>query len=222
MIINYELVRSERKSIGITIERDAQVVVNAPIDLDEQTIEKHIYKKRLWIWEKLALKKDTLENIVQKKFVSGESFSYLGRNYRLQILDDNSELKLKNGWFTLGSKKQKKAKEIFKAWYSEHLKTKIAQRLKIICQNGNISQPNFRIMELGFRWGSCTKEGVLNFNYKIAMAPIGMIDYIIVHELVHLKIHTHNEKFWKEVQKMMPNYLEKKEWLKAHGKDLAL
>lgn len=217
MIINYELIRSNRKSIGITIERDAQVVVNAPIDLDEQTIEKHIYKKRFWIWEKLAIKNEAQENIVQKQFVSGESFSYLGRNYRLQIVDDNSELKLKNGWFILGTKKQKKAKEIFKAWYGEHLKTKIAQRLKMICEKSNIIQPDFRIMELGFRWGSCTKEGILNFNYKIAMAPIGVIDYIIIHELVHLKIHTHNEKFWKEVSRMMPNYLEKKEWLKQNG-----
>ena len=217
MIINYELVRSNRKSIGITIERDAQVVVNAPIDLDKQTIEKHIHKKRFWIWEKLAIKKDSLENIVQKQFVTGESFSYLGRNYRLKIVNDNSELKLKNGWFVLGEKKQKKAKEIFKAWYSEHLKTKIDERLKIICEKANIKRPDFRIMELGFRWGSCTKEGVLNFNYKIALAPIGIIDYIIVHELVHLKIHIHNEKFWKEVSRMMPNYLEKKEWLRKEG-----
>jgi len=217
LIINYELVRSSRKSIGITIERDAQVVVNAPIDLDKQTIEKHIHKKRFWIWEKLAIKKDSLENIVQKQFVTGESFSYLGRNYRLKIVNDNSELKLKNGWFVLGEKKQKKEKEIFKAWYSEHLKTKIDERLKIICEKANIKRPDFRIMELGFRWGSCTKEGVLNFNYKIAMAPIGIIDYIIVHELVHLKIHIHNEKFWKEVSRMMPNYLEKKEWLGKEG-----
>ena len=217
MIINYELVRSSRISIGITVERDGQVIVNAPIDLDTKTIEKQIHKKRLWIWEKLALKNDGLENIVHKKFISGESFSYLGRHYRLQIIDDYSELKLKNGWFVLGNKKQKKAKETFKAWYSEHLKKKIDERLKIICQNSNISQPDFRIMELGFRWGSCTKDGALNFNWKIAVAPIGVIDYIIIHELVHIKIHTHNEKFWKEVFKLMPNYLEKKEWLKLNG-----
>jgi len=217
LIINYELVRTERKSIGIIIERDAQVVVNAPIDLDEQTIEKHIHKKRFWIWEKLAIKNEAKENIIQKQFVSGESFSYLGRNYRLQILDGNSDLKLTKGWFTLGQRKQKKAKEIFKAWYSEHLKDKIDERLELICKNAHLEKPDFRIMELGFRWGSCTKEGVLNFNYKIAMAPIGVIDYIIIHELVHLKIHTHNERFWKEVQKMMPNFQEKKEWLKING-----
>ena len=110
MIINYELVRSERKSIGITIERDAQVVVNAPLALDEQEIEKQIYKKRFWIWEKLAIKKESTEKMVQKLFVSGESFSYLGRSYRLKIFDVDDDLKLKNGWFVLGEKKQKKEK----------------------------------------------------------------------------------------------------------------
>lgn len=222
MIINYELVRSERKSIGITIERDAQVVVNAPLTLDEQEIEKQVYKKRFWIWEKLAIKKESNEKMVQKQFVSGESFSYLGRSYRLKIVDGDDELKLKNGWFVLGEKKQKKAKEIFKAWYSEHLKNKIDERLKAICENANIQKPAYRVMELGFRWGSCTKEGILNFNYKISMAPLGVIDYIIVHELVHLKIHTHNEKFYKEVQKLMPHYTEKKEWLKQYGQELSL
>ena len=75
-------------------------------------------------------------------------------------------------------------------------------------------------MELGFRWGSCTKEGSLNFNWKIAMAPISVIDYVIVHEIVHLQEHTHNEKFWKEILKLMPNYLEKKEWLRLNGRKL--
>lgn len=217
MLIDYELVRSSRKSIGITIERDSKVLVNAPENLSHEEIEKYIYKKRLWIWEKLAIKKSIGEAIVQKKFISGESFSYLGRRYRLQIVDSNDDLKLKNGWFTLGITKQKKAKEIFKVWYSNHLKNKIDERLEFICKNSNIKKPKFRIMELGFRWGSCTKEGVLNFNYKIAMAPLGVIDYVLVHEIAHLKEHTHNDKFWKEISKIMPNYLEKKEWLRENG-----
>ncbi len=217
MLIDYELVRSNRKSIGITIERDSKVLVNAPENLSDEEIEKYIYKKRLWIWEKLAIKKSISEAIVQKKFISGESFSYLGRRYRLQIVDTNEELKLKQGYFILGESRQSRAKEIFKAWYLKHLKIKIAQRLEYICKASSVKKPEFRIMELGFRWGSCTKEGVLNFNWKIAMAPLSVIDYILVHEIVHLKEHTHNEKFWKEVSKIMPNYLEKKEWLKENG-----
>ena len=217
MIINYELIRSNRKSIGVTVDREGSVVVNVPMELGIDEVEKNLYKKRLWIWEKLALKNASLENVVQKKFISGESFNYLGKGYRLQIIDDNSSLKLRNGWFILGKTKQDKAKEIFKTWYVQHLKKKIDERLAIICKNTNIQKPDFKIMDLGFRWGSCTKEGLLNFNWKIAMAPLSVIDYIIVHEITHLKIHTHNEKFWKEIYKSMPNYLEKKEWLRENG-----
>ncbi len=217
MLINYELISSNRKSIGITVDRDGKVVVNAPANLSIEDIEKHIYKKRLWIWEKQALKNSSLENISKKEFVSGESFLYLGRNYRLKIVDENSELKLKNGWFILSKNRQNKAKELFKSWYSGRLKEKIDETLEIICKNQNIKKPDFKTMDLGFRWGSCTKEGNLNFNWKMAMASIGVIDYIIIHEIVHLKIHTHNDKFWKEVYKNMPNYLEKKEWLRLNG-----
>jgi len=220
LLIDYELVRSDRKSITITIDRDSKVIVNAPKNLNEEEIEKYIYKKRLWIWEKLAIKKSDNEDIFEKKFVSGESFSYLGRSYRLQIIEGNDDLKLKSGWFILGRRKQSKAKEIFKDWYSNHLKNKIEERLELICKEKKIKKPTFRIMELGFRWGSCTKEGSLNFNWKIAMAPLSIIDYVIVHEIVHLKEHTHNEKFWKELSKLMPNYLEKKEWLRLNGHKL--
>lgn len=220
MLIDYELIRSDRKSITITIERDSKVIVNAPAGLTEEEIEKYIYKKRLWIWEKLAIKKSASEDLFEKKFVSGESFNYLGRSYRLQIIQSNDDLKLKNGWFILGKRKQSKAKEIFKDWYSNHLRNKIKERLELICNEKKIKKPTFRIMELGFRWGSCTKEGSLNFNWKIAMAPISIIDYVILHEIVHLKEHTHNEKFWKELSKFMPNYLEKKEWLRLNGHKL--
>lgn len=220
MLIDYDLIRSSRSGIGITIERDGSVVVKAPEDILIDEIDKHIWKKRLWIWEKLAIKKTHQENEVKKQFISGESFYYLGKSYRLKIVDGEMPLKLKNGWFELGKSSHHKAKELFKNWYSVHLKNKINERLQYLSKQSNIVIPEYRIMELGYRWGSCTKDGILNFNWKIAMAPIGVIDYIILHEIVHLQEHTHNDKFWKEVTKLMPNYLEKKEWLKQHGSEL--
>ncbi len=217
MLIEYDVVRTIRSSIGITVERDGTIIVNAPQALGEEEIDRYVWKKRLWIWEKLAIKKSHQVNEVGKKFVSGESFYYLGRQYRLDIVGEDVPLKLKDGWFRLGKKHQCKAKECFKTWYSEHLKNKIAERLKFIVGRLNIDLPEFRVMELGYRWGSCTKEGILNFNWKIAMAPMGVIDYVIIHEIAHIKEHTHNERFWKNVQRMMPNYLEYKEWLKCNG-----
>ncbi len=222
MLIDYDVIRSNRTSLGITVERDGNIVVNSPLELDDQDIEKQVWKKRLWIWEKLAIKKMDQDNQVKKQFISGESFYYLGAHYRLEIVEGDAALKLKNGWFQLGSKHQKKAKEYFKIWYSDHLKNKIRSRLKLFEQRLAMDVPEFRVMELGYRWGSCSKEGNLNFNWKIAMAPVGVIDYIIAHELAHLKEHTHNERFWKEVRRLMPDYTKHKEWLKCNGASLDL
>jgi len=222
LLIDYSVVRSSRANIVITVERDGEVVVNAPEALDSTEIEKQVWKKRLWIWEKLAIKKNYVDDEVCKKFVSGESFLYLGRNYRLELLEEDLFLKLKHGWFRLGKKQQGKAKESFKQWYIEHLKSKIMERLDLISRKRNVNIPEFRIMDLGYRWGSCTKEGYLNFNWKIAMAPVSVIDYIIAHELSHLKEPTHNEMFWKEVQRLMPEYKQKKIWLKDNGCTLSL
>ena len=220
LLIDYDVVRSHRKSLGITVERDGNIVVNAPEALDEKEIEKQVWKKRLWIWEKLAIKKVYQQDAVSKRFVSGESFMYLGRNYRLEVISDDMPLKLQHGWFRFGQKQQRKAKECFKQWYVQHLNVKIKERLTLMLEKRKQEIPVFRVLELGYRWGSCTKEGCLNFNWKIAMAPVGVIDYIIVHELAHMKEATHSEKFWREVQRLMPNYLEKKEWLKKHGNEL--
>jgi predicted metal-dependent hydrolase len=222
LLIDYDVIRSNRTSLGITVERDGSIVVNSPLELDDLDIEKQVWKKRLWIWEKLAIKKADQDNQVKKQFISGESFYYLGAHYRLEITEGDDTLKLKNGWFLLGRKHQKKAKECFKSWYSDHLKNKIHLRLKLFEQRLAIDMPDFRVMELGYRWGSCSKEGNLNFNWKIAMAPVGVIDYIIAHELAHLKEYTHNERFWKEVRRLMPDYTKHKEWLKYNGASLDL
>ena len=113
MLIDYDVVRSNRKTIEISVERDANILVKVPYDLADEAIEKQVHKKRLWIWEKLAIKKSYQSDIDHKKFVSGESFLYLGRNYRLELCEGAEGLKLKNGWFVLGKKQHFNAKEIF-------------------------------------------------------------------------------------------------------------
>lgn len=222
MLIDYDVVRSNRKTIEISVERDANILVKVPYALDDTVIEKEVYKKRFWIWEKLSIKQLYQSDIEHKKFISGESFLYLGRRYRLEMSDEYIELKLKNGWFVLGKKNKANAAEVFKSWYSEHLKIKLRERLNIFEKSRDIAVKEFRVLELGYRWGSCSKDGTLNFNWKIAMAPLGVVDYIIAHEIAHLKEATHSEKFWKEVQRLMPNYVEKKEWLKQNGQELSI
>lgn len=223
MNIDYRLQRAARKTIGITVERDGSVVVTAPETLDKKSIEKHIWSRRLWIWQKQAIKKHQSDTMVQKQFISGESFYYLGRLHRLQLIDaQDKPLKLMHGWFNLRKDVQPEAKKHFMKWYSERLEQKITERIVPMAKRAGVQLGKVKVLDLGYRWGSCTKEGNLNFNWKIAMAPLSIIDYVIAHELIHLKEHSHSERFWKELSKVMPDYAKRKEWLKTNGACLDL
>lgn len=218
MNIDYRLRRAARKTIGITVERDGSVVVTAPETLDNESIEKHVWSRRLWIWQKQAIKKHQNNEMIQKQFVSGESFYYLGRLHRLQPVDEQDKpLKLMHGWFNLRRDVQADAKKHFMKWYSERLELKIHERIAPLAKKAGIEVGKVKVLDLGYRWGSCTKEGNLNFNWKIAMAPLSIIDYVLAHELIHLKEHSHSERFWKELSKVVPDYAKRKEWLKANG-----
>lgn len=221
--IEYTLKRAGRKTIGISVERDGSVVVIAPESVDETSIQQHVQSKRLWIWEKQAIKKHQNSEVVTKQFIAGESFEYLGRRYRLKFVEEQDRvLKMQEGWFSLRKNMQHQAKECFIAWYSQRLEEKIKERLKQVFGYSKQSMPNIRVIDLGFRWGSCSKDGTLNFNWKIAMAPVSIIDYVIAHELTHLHEHSHSDRFWKELGKIMPGYQKKKEWLKNNGMFLTI
>lgn len=218
MNIDYTLKHAARKTIGLSIERDGSLIVTAPETLTPEQIDKHVWSRRLWIWQKQAIKKHQYDEIVQKQFISGESFYYLGRLHRLQLLNGQDRpLKLLHGWFNLRSDSQHEAKQHFEQWYSERLEKKIAGRIEIFANKARVTFGKLTIQDLGYRWGSCTKEGNLNFNWKIAMAPLSIIDYVVAHELVHLKEHSHSERFWKELGKIMPDYAKRKAWLKENG-----
>lgn len=216
--IEYTLRRAGRKTIGISVERDGSIVVTAPESVDEASIHQHVHSKRLWIWEKQAIKKHQNGEVVTKQFIAGESFEYLGRRYRLKFVEEQEKpLKMHEGWFCMRKDIQDTAKGCFITWYYERLEEKIKERLKHVFGYTKQSMPTIRVIDLGFRWGSCSKDGTLNFNWKIAMAPISIIDYVIAHELTHLHEHSHSDRFWKELGKIMPGYQKKKEWLKNNG-----
>lgn len=221
--IEYTLKRSERKTIGISVERDGSVVVSAPEIVTEEAIAQHVHTKRLWVWEKQAIKKHQNAEAPQKQFIAGESFEYLGRRYRMKIVDaQDKPLKMCDGWFCLSRDHQNEAKKWFIEWYSARLEEKINERLKHVFGFKKENLPSIRVIDLGYRWGSCSKEGILNFNWKIAMAPLSIIDYVVAHELTHLQEHSHSDRFWKELGKIMPGYKKKKEWLKNNGMTLTL
>jgi len=221
--ITYSLTTSDRKTLSIYIERDGQVSVLAPQDFSQQQIEDVLEQKRGWIYKSLAEWEDLNATRVQREYVNGEGFLYLGRTYRLQIVEQQDKpLLLKNGYFTLRSQSLSKADDVFKEFYRQKGNAKLKERVLFYQDKLGVKAKEVRVLELMNRWASCSDKGNLNFHWKCMMAPLTVLDYVVVHELVHLKYKNHTTAFWNEVDKLIPDYLDRKQWLKVNGAVMGL
>lgn len=221
--IAYSLTRSDRKTTSIYIERDGSVSVLAPEPFDRVKIESILENKRSWIYKNLAEWEDLNRTRVQREYVNGESFVYLGRNYRLQLVaKQDATLKLVNGQFCLLKQAVCEAPDHFKVFYKEKLKLKLAERVDSYASQLGVKPSSVKVMELKNRWGSCSAKGAINFHWKCAMLPLSVLDYVIVHELAHIKDASHSPKFWRTIEKVMPGYETQKNWLKFNGAGMDL
>lgn len=216
--INYELKQSKRKTMSIYIERDGRVSVLAPEHLNIEEIEKVLEEKRYWIYSQLAEWEYLNSARVNRQFVNGEGFLYLGRSYRLKLVEEQDEpLKLYQGYFCLRKKDVPSATEHFKDFYRRKGTEKLKDRVDHYKDILGVQPQGIRVMELKNRWASCSENNILNFHWKCIMAPMTIIDYIVVHELAHFIYPNHNESFWNVVDKVLPDYLERKNWLRENG-----
>lgn len=223
--IEYSLKKSERKTTSIYIERDGSVSVLAPAPFEHDKIEQIIEKKRRWIYRNLAEWEDLNRTRVHRDYVNGESFLYLGRQYRLQLVDANTQeapLIFLHNQFWLRKDAVQQAPEHFKQFYKAKLLKKLNERLKIYQPKMGLEPTDIKVMELQNRWGSCTAKGVVNFHWKCAMLPTTVFDYIVVHELAHIQNPNHDANFWRSVEKVMPGYEEQKSWLRLNGAGMSL
>lgn len=219
----YEVVRSKRTTADIVVERDGRVLVRAPKRLTDQRIAGIVESRRLWIYKTLAEWRDANATRVLREYRNGEGFLYLGRSYRLQLTARQSApLLLKGGRFCLrreliDSGGVEAAKAAFRAFYAARGLERIQQRVDYFAAKVGVTVRRLTVRELGNRWGSCSPKGNIALHWKCMMAPASVIDYLIVHELCHLHHLDHTDAFWNEVDKIMPNYRERKEWLRVNG-----
>jgi len=223
--IEYRLKKSDRKTTSIYIERDGSVSVLAPSPFEHDKIEQIIEKKRSWIYRNLAEWEDLNRTRVHREYVNGESFLYLGRHYRLQLVEQGKQenpLVFLHNQFWLRKDEVKHAPEHFKYFYKTKLIKKLKERLKIYQPKIGADVTDVKVMELQNRWGSCTTNGTLNFHWKCTMLPTTVLDYVVVHELAHIENQSHDAAFWRAVEKVMPGYEEQKVWLRLNGAGMSL
>lgn len=212
-----------RKTVSIFIERDGSVRVLAPVTATDEKIETAVKAKEYQIFTKIAKWKELNQGKVNREFVNGQSFLYLGKNYRLSI-EENQDvpLKVSGGFFRLDKKYLSKVGNVFKDFYRDKAEQKIKERLKLIEEKFQHKPTAIKVLELQNRWASWTPKNGLNFHWKCIMAPVAVLDYIITHEVVHLKHPNHSADFWNELDKKMPNYREYENWLKRNGVKMSL
>lgn len=222
--IEYQLLPgTDRKTIDIVIERDGRVIVRPPADCVPEHVDKVVESKRMWVYRNLAEWKDLNSCAVVREWVSGESFLYLGREYRLSLVTGHDRiLKLKNGVFCLNRDCIKKdgatgAREAFRQLYTEKGLQRFSARVAFYAPKVGVEPGKVNVKEMDFRWASCGTSGDLNFHWKCMMAPPRIIDYIVVHELCHLHHRNHSDAFWNEIDKVLPDYRERKNWLRRNG-----
>ena len=215
---------SRRKTVELSVERDGEVILYAPENVSREKLECLVLEKMLWIYRQLGRKAEELHNLPEKEFVSGEGFYYRGRKYKLKLVDEvvpgqNSEdlLRWQNGRFLLPRSLAIKGKEAFIAWYSKHAGDWIPSRVQLLQGRVGVTPASINIRDLGFRWGSCSQSNKLFFHWRLMLLPIEQIDYLILHELVHLLEHNHSQEFYKQLRCVVPEYELHEEWLRRNG-----
>jgi predicted metal-dependent hydrolase len=224
--ISYEVVRSRRSTADIVVERNGKIVVRAPATFPDERIEDIVEAKRYWIYKTLAEWRDLNATRILREYRNGEGFLYLGRSYRLLLVaDQEAPVELKDGRFCLRRDFVDRgdvaaAQAAFRDYYVLRGQDRIRERVNYYVPKVGVKLSGMDVRELGYRWASCSPSGKLAFHWKCMMAPPKIIDYIVVHELCHLHQGDHTDAFWNEVDKIMPDYEERKTWLRTHGAGL--
>ena len=217
--LTFEVRRSPRRqTLELTVDRGGELRIHAPENTLEQELARWTRSKLLWVHRALARKEALAPKVRAPEFVSGENFSYLGQNYRLKIVRDAAEpLRLDGNHFWLAEDARSEAEVHFRRWYIHTGRAWLRERTTALARKTGTAASRIEVRELGFHWGSCGKNGVLFFNWRLLQLPVRLIDYIIVHELVHLQEPHHSREFWQAIDRALPTWRQLKDALRSAG-----
>ena len=212
-----KIIRSDRRTIALEIQSDGCVIIRAPKHIHHSYIQKLLNEKQDWILEKQKIIAERQTKVLSKQYVQDEDFYYLGKKYKLDIVDNYSKTIEFNNGFKVFAQDKESVKILILSWYKKQAKKIIPSSVFQIAESNNLTFNNVKITSAEKRWGSCTSKKTLNFSWRIIMLPAEIIEYIIIHELAHLKELNHSRSFWREVEYMMSDYKQKNRWLKNNS-----
>jgi predicted metal-dependent hydrolase len=228
-VIEFTVTRSARrkKTIEITLDHAEGVLVAAPLATPPERIRQVVLKRAAWIVRQSS---EEILHPRRKEFVSGESLLYLGREARLTVVHADVRrvsVEFEHWEFRIvvpaqlnGEERRAAVGSAVVNWYRARAGERLAERAEIWAKKADLTPAGVLVRDQRQRWGSCSPDGVLRFNWRIVMAPPAVIDYVVVHELVHLRSRTHSDAFWLEVARLMPDYGIRRSLLKEIGQRL--
>lgn len=206
---------ARRKTLGLTVDRGGELVIHSPEAADAQELTQWASSKLLWVHRKLAVKEDLVPKFREPEFVSGENFLYLGRSYRLAIAAEQAQpLRFDGCRFYLRSDARLAATDHFRDWYVAVGEEWIGRRVALLSPRLGVLPSRVEVRDLGFRWGSCGKNSVVYFNWRVLQFSVRLVDYVIVHELSHLLEPHHGPGFWRVLDRSLPDWQTRREELR--------
>lgn len=221
--LRYAVERTNRRTVGIYLERDGSVLVRAPHAVSDERIEKVVQAKRNWVYRAQARWAALNPQSVPKEFVSGETVYFLGQPHRLDFrIDAASPLERVGDVFVVRKSEQPNTETLLKAFYRQEGLRRIPELVSRHATSMGVQPASVRVLELGHRWGSCSEKGTLNFHWKTVAVPLEALHYVIVHELAHLVHRDHSTRFWQLVETELSGWQEHARWLAQHGAEMTL
>lgn len=210
--LRFEVRRSpRRKTVGITVDRGGELLVDAPAALAVRRVEAVVRSRLLWIHSKMARKRQLVREREGAQYVPGEGHLYLGRKHRLLLVDGahDEPLRLANGRFELVRGERGRGGGIFRGWYMARGREWLLERVAEFAPQVGAEPRRVEVRDLGFRWGSCSR-GVVYFHWQVMQLPPRLIEYVVTHELVHLRAPHHTPEFWRLLRRVLPDAEERK------------
>ena len=224
----YAIRRSPRrkKTVAVTVDPAGSVLVVAPVRLSSARLDEIVTRKAPWIVQRLRHAEGHGPPPAPREFVSGESVRYLGRHYRLKVHpDEPGAARLRGGWLHVsapaGARQAAHVRAALVSWFRRHAARRLPERVEVWRAKSGVPPPRVVVADQRKRWGSCDHRGAIRLNWRIVQAPIRLVDYVVVHELVHLRHRGHGRDYWQAVGRVMPDYERRREELRRCGFALA-
>lgn len=231
MLKNYQLTyhvinQKNRKSIQVRIRTNTHLEITAPNNFSNACIEKILHEKCNWIIKQILLLSSAVANPINKSLTHGATVLYLGTAHTLVFTNNHGSsptIDLKDNQIILNIpflntvQTTSLVESLLKQWYLDRARTLLSAKTSLWSAKIDVQPKRITIKDQKTRWGSCSSKGNINYNWRLIMAPLEVIDYLVIHELCHLYVPNHSALFWQEVGKFTPNFKHHRTWLRTNG-----